>query len=151
MSASYFNIYNISNKKQNHFDCRANLRQQQTSSDGEAASLSGTPFEAWFAVISKMESALPPQSPISIMFTRLFYKDSGHQPRWLRLPCINNMRQLVWCGSEGVKLKHSNRAGVPPSQDEVLVKIRAVGICGTDIHILKGTFAGAQLAHDPWA
>ena len=95
--------------------------------------------------MSKMESALPPQSPISIMFTRLFYKDAGRdRSRWLRFTCINNMRQLVWCGSEGVKLKHSNRAGVPPSQDEVLVKIRAVGICGTDIHILKGTFAGAN-------
>jgi 2-desacetyl-2-hydroxyethyl bacteriochlorophyllide A dehydrogenase len=57
---------------------------------------------------------------------------------------MDQIRRLVWYGSEGVKVEHSRKMQTPLSKDEVLVKIKAVGICGTDIHILNGTFAGAK-------
>jgi 2-desacetyl-2-hydroxyethyl bacteriochlorophyllide A dehydrogenase len=54
------------------------------------------------------------------------------------------MRQLVWYGPKGVKIERKSHTQAPLSHDEVLVKMKAVGICGTDIHILKGNFAGAN-------
>lgn len=54
------------------------------------------------------------------------------------------MRQLIWCGPEGVKLNHLLQGPTHPTGDQVLVKIRAVGICGTDIHIMNGNLAGAN-------
>ena len=54
------------------------------------------------------------------------------------------MRQLIWYGPEGVKLKESLQEHTRPTDDQVLVKIHAVGICGTDIHILNGSLEGAN-------
>jgi len=54
------------------------------------------------------------------------------------------MRQLVWCGPEGVKLKLVPDELEHPIGDQVRVKIHAVGICGTDIHIMNGNVAGAN-------
>jgi 2-desacetyl-2-hydroxyethyl bacteriochlorophyllide A dehydrogenase len=54
-----------------------------------------------------------------------------------------NVRKLIWYGPEGLKLTHSSPEPKSPTEDEVAVKIRAVGICGTDIHILNGKLEGA--------
>jgi 2-desacetyl-2-hydroxyethyl bacteriochlorophyllide A dehydrogenase len=54
------------------------------------------------------------------------------------------MRQLIWCGGEEVNLKHSIQEPEHPTDDHVLVKIQAVGICGTDIHIMNGNLTGAN-------
>jgi 2-desacetyl-2-hydroxyethyl bacteriochlorophyllide A dehydrogenase len=54
------------------------------------------------------------------------------------------VRKLIWYGPEGVKLEHSSQPPVHPTDDQVLVKIHAVGICGTDIHILNGKLEGAN-------
>lgn len=48
------------------------------------------------------------------------------------------MKRLVWHGRNAVELEDEERRIPEPKRDEVLVKIRSVGICGTDIHILKG-------------
>jgi 2-desacetyl-2-hydroxyethyl bacteriochlorophyllide A dehydrogenase len=53
---------------------------------------------------------------------------------------IKDMRQLIWYGQESVKVEHLLEARTHLSEDQVLVKIKAVGICGTDIHIMKGGF-----------
>ncbi|HET6219910.1 MAG TPA: alcohol dehydrogenase catalytic domain-containing protein [Acidobacteriaceae bacterium] len=54
------------------------------------------------------------------------------------------MKRLVWRG--GVELRMEHVSGPPPSprKDEVLLKVRAVGICGTDIHILNGAIPLAK-------
>lgn len=53
------------------------------------------------------------------------------------------MRQLVWWGTEEVKLREVPGPSSTIGEDEVFVEIKAVGICGTDIHILRGTLPGA--------
>lgn len=54
------------------------------------------------------------------------------------------MRRLVWRGQDGLKIEHSSTPLPQPGIDEVLLKVRAVGICGTDIHILNGTLSIAR-------
>ena len=54
------------------------------------------------------------------------------------------MKRLVWRGGEDLALEHSSGSVPTPQRDEVLLKIRAVGICGTDIHILKGALPLAK-------
>ena len=55
------------------------------------------------------------------------------------------MKRLVWRG--GVELRMEDVPGPPPcpGEDEVLLKVRAVGICGTDIHIMNGAIPSANL------
>ena len=48
------------------------------------------------------------------------------------------MKRLVWRGAEGLVLEHLPGPAAQPKENEVLLRMRAVGICGTDIHILKG-------------
>ena len=54
------------------------------------------------------------------------------------------MKRLVWRG--GVELRMEHVPGPPPrpGEDEVLLKVRAVGICGTDIHIMNGAIPSAK-------
>ena len=54
------------------------------------------------------------------------------------------MRQLVWYGQEGVRIEQRPGSHESLPANQVLVKMKAVGICGTDIHILKGAFDGAK-------
>lgn len=54
------------------------------------------------------------------------------------------MRQLIWYGSENVRVEHLLEVPNQLSEDQVLVKIKAVGICGTDIHIMKGSLPRAN-------
>jgi L-iditol 2-dehydrogenase len=57
---------------------------------------------------------------------------------------MNSMKRLVWRG--GIELRMENVSGPLPSprEDEVLLKVRAVGICGTDIHIMNGAIPSAK-------
>jgi L-iditol 2-dehydrogenase len=54
------------------------------------------------------------------------------------------MKRLVWRGGEDLALEYSSGSVPSPQRDEVLLKIRAVGICGTDIHILRGALPIAK-------
>jgi L-iditol 2-dehydrogenase len=54
------------------------------------------------------------------------------------------MRQLVWQGPKGVTLERKSYTRTSIPEHQVLVKMKAVGICGTDIHILRGNFEGAN-------
>ena len=54
------------------------------------------------------------------------------------------MKRLVWRGGDDLTLEYSSGSLPGPQRDEVLLKIRAVGICGTDIHILKGALPLAK-------
>jgi 2-desacetyl-2-hydroxyethyl bacteriochlorophyllide A dehydrogenase len=54
------------------------------------------------------------------------------------------MKRLVWRGGDILTLEHSAASLPDPQRNEVLLKIRAVGICGTDIHILKGALSLAK-------
>lgn len=54
------------------------------------------------------------------------------------------MRQLVWCGNEDIELREFAGPLSTPGEDEVLVGIKAVGICGTDIHIMQGNLPGTH-------
>jgi 2-desacetyl-2-hydroxyethyl bacteriochlorophyllide A dehydrogenase len=54
------------------------------------------------------------------------------------------MKKLVWRGGEELSLEHASGPVPSPGKDEVLVKIRSVGICGTDIHILNGALPIAK-------
>jgi 2-desacetyl-2-hydroxyethyl bacteriochlorophyllide A dehydrogenase len=49
------------------------------------------------------------------------------------------MKRLVWHGNQSLKIEHLPGSPPHPRENEVLLEVRAVGICGTDIHILKGT------------
>lgn len=53
------------------------------------------------------------------------------------------MRQLVWRGLQEVGVQKIAEGPGLPGEGEVLIAIQAVGICGTDIHIMKGTMPGA--------
>ncbi len=55
-----------------------------------------------------------------------------------------SMKNLIWRGGEDLRIEHSSQALPQPGKDEVLLKVRAVGICGTDVHILKGTLPFAK-------
>jgi 2-desacetyl-2-hydroxyethyl bacteriochlorophyllide A dehydrogenase len=52
---------------------------------------------------------------------------------------MNSMKRLVWRGGEELVIEHGLGPLPVPGEDEVLLKVRAVGICGTDIHILNGS------------
>ena len=54
------------------------------------------------------------------------------------------MRKLVWLGNDNFIIERLYGAPPAPSEDEVLLKVRGVGICGTDIHIMKGTMPNAR-------
>jgi 2-desacetyl-2-hydroxyethyl bacteriochlorophyllide A dehydrogenase len=54
------------------------------------------------------------------------------------------MRQLVWCGADEVQLREVPDPSGVLGEREVLVAIKAVGICGTDIHIMRGNMPGAN-------
>lgn len=53
------------------------------------------------------------------------------------------MRQLVWHGDQEVGIREMVAGPGSPGEGEVLIAIRAVGICGTDIHIMKNAMPGA--------
>ncbi len=51
------------------------------------------------------------------------------------------MRRLVWAGAADFRIEHYSE--LPEVREgEVLLRVRAVGVCGTDIHILNGRLAG---------
>jgi L-gulonate 5-dehydrogenase len=54
------------------------------------------------------------------------------------------MKKLIWRGGEDIRMEHSSQSLPEPGRDEVLLKVKAVGICGTDVHILKGTLPFAK-------
>ena len=54
------------------------------------------------------------------------------------------MNRLIWYGGSDFRLHSSNSALPSPAPGEVLISVRAVGICGTDIHIIEGRFASAR-------
>src|SRR6266568_1142895 len=56
----------------------------------------------------------------------------------------NDMRKLVWLGNENFMIEHLSGSPPRPRENEVLLKVRSVGICGTDIHILKGALPSAR-------
>ena len=45
-------------------------------------------------------------------------------------------RRLVWCGGKHFSLLRPEQPPATPGPRQILLKVRAVGICGTDIHIL---------------
>ncbi len=53
------------------------------------------------------------------------------------------LRRLVWAGGNDFRLE-SDLAPPIPSKDNFLLQVRAVGICGTDIHILRGELPGVR-------
>ena len=54
------------------------------------------------------------------------------------------MRKLVWLGNDDFKIERLSGSPPDPGDDQVLLKVRSVGICGTDIHILKGALPAAR-------
>jgi 2-desacetyl-2-hydroxyethyl bacteriochlorophyllide A dehydrogenase len=54
------------------------------------------------------------------------------------------MKRLVWHGGEELRLEHVPDPPANPNADDVLLKVRAVGICGTDIHIMNGAIPSAR-------
>lgn len=54
------------------------------------------------------------------------------------------MTRLVWQGQDRFELERGAAAPGEPSAGQVAVRISAVGVCGTDIHILNGDFALAR-------
>ena len=54
------------------------------------------------------------------------------------------LRKLVWLGNDTFKIEQLSERPPAPQEDEVLLKVRSVGICGTDIHILKGALSTAR-------
>ena len=51
------------------------------------------------------------------------------------------MKALVWTGPE--KLETWERPVPVPERGQVLIRSRAAGLCGTDVHLFKGAFAPA--------
>jgi L-iditol 2-dehydrogenase len=54
------------------------------------------------------------------------------------------MKRLVWRGGVELRMEHVPGPPPSPSEGEVLLKVRAVGICGTDIHIMNGAIPSAK-------
>jgi 2-desacetyl-2-hydroxyethyl bacteriochlorophyllide A dehydrogenase len=54
------------------------------------------------------------------------------------------MKKLIWRGGDDLRIEHSSQPLPEPGRDEVLLRVKAVGICGTDIHILRGTVPFAK-------
>jgi len=54
------------------------------------------------------------------------------------------LRKLIWQGNNQFKLELAPDLFESPGDYDVVVKVRAVGICGTDIHILKGAMSAVK-------
>jgi 2-desacetyl-2-hydroxyethyl bacteriochlorophyllide A dehydrogenase len=54
------------------------------------------------------------------------------------------MKRLVWHGGENLRIECSATRPPDPGNDEVLLRVRGVGICGTDIHILNDALPVAK-------
>ncbi len=54
------------------------------------------------------------------------------------------MSRLIWRGGWQFEFCRDAAARPEPGPGEVVVRVRAVGVCGTDVHILEGAFAGAR-------
>ncbi|MGH9613460.1 MAG: zinc-dependent alcohol dehydrogenase [Bryobacteraceae bacterium] len=50
------------------------------------------------------------------------------------------MSRVVWLGGDQFQFDRETALPPRPAGNEVVVRVRSVGICGTDIHILKGSF-----------
>jgi L-gulonate 5-dehydrogenase len=53
-------------------------------------------------------------------------------------------RRLVWRGAHQFSMQLSASEPPAPGPSQVLIKVRAVGVCGTDIHVLNGHFPLAK-------
>ncbi len=53
---------------------------------------------------------------------------------------LNHYRRLLWCGEHRFSLQISPDEPPMPGPQQVLLRVRAVGICGTDVHIMNGRF-----------
>ena len=54
------------------------------------------------------------------------------------------MSSLTWLGANGFDYNPDNMVAPAPSPGQVVVRVRSVGICGTDVHILQGHFPLAR-------
>ncbi len=54
------------------------------------------------------------------------------------------MKRLVWLGGNEFQFEHRDGPVPTPPPGQVAVRIKAVGVCGTDIHIISGKYALAQ-------
>lgn len=54
-----------------------------------------------------------------------------------------SLRRLVWSGDDNFRIETEAEPHSPPER-HLLLRVRAVGICGTDIHILRGDLPGAR-------
>lgn len=54
------------------------------------------------------------------------------------------MRRLVWFGGGEFRMEHSGAPAPSPGAGQVTVRVRAIGVCGTDIHIISGKYDLAQ-------
>ena len=57
---------------------------------------------------------------------------------------MNSIKRLVWRGGESSDGTRTGPSAYVRGEDEVLLKVRAVGICGTDIHIMNGAIPSAK-------
>ena len=58
-------------------------------------------------------------------------------------PGYHHVRRLLCAGGEYFRLEHYSES--PSMQEEhVLLRVRVVGVCGTDLDILKGRMPGAR-------
>lgn len=54
------------------------------------------------------------------------------------------MKRSVFCGVKDIRTEN---AGLPPiREDEILVKVKACGVCGTDVHIYHGEKGSAEVS-----
>jgi 2-desacetyl-2-hydroxyethyl bacteriochlorophyllide A dehydrogenase len=54
------------------------------------------------------------------------------------------LRKLIWLGNDNFVVESIAGPLPTPREDEVLLKVKSVGICGTDIHIIKGVLPGSR-------
>ena len=54
------------------------------------------------------------------------------------------MSRLTWLGGNHFQFNSDNIAAPTPGKSQVIVRVRSVGICGTDVHILQGRFPLAK-------
>lgn len=52
----------------------------------------------------------------------------------------HSLKRLIWYGNNDLRIERIPNGSLALGKHDVLVRIRAVGICGTDIHILNGSF-----------
>jgi L-gulonate 5-dehydrogenase len=53
-------------------------------------------------------------------------------------------KAVVWTGSDRLEIREKSLLQLQPGPGQVLLKIRAAGICGTDLHILSGKHPEAK-------